>query len=99
MKKLTFKTNKPTGRYRAFDSTYVDIKLDGNKIGSISENPFKVGLMVVKDGVRFKDNNPNCEWKWVYLKREFASFDDAKNFVKENFERIAAQLPLRSAND
>lgn len=87
-KKFTFKTEKPTGKYKSFDPTTYYIKLDGYKVGLINEDkPHKISLMVEKNE-RFTDNNPNCPWKWITLKHESNSIDEAKLWLNENFTAI-----------
>lgn len=86
--KLSFKTERPTGRYRSFSSDYHYIKLDGKKIGQIEDDaPHKIRLMVMKNDV-ITDNNPNCDWKWITLKRDSASIEDAKEFVQRNIDEL-----------
>jgi hypothetical protein len=33
-----------------------------------------------------------CPWRWVVLKRQFNSGDDAKTFLNENFEQISKMI-------
>jgi len=81
-KKFTFKTEKATGRYRSFYPDTHTIKLDKKQVGSISdEKGHKIMLQVIKDGVIIKDDNPNCDWKNIILKREFDSVQAAKEFL------------------
>jgi len=69
-KQFTFKTTKPTGRYRAFEHEYHDIKFKGLKCGSIDNSkPHKIRLMIIKDNIA-EDGNPNCIWKWTTLKHD-----------------------------
>lgn len=92
--KFTFKTEQPTGRYRSFFSASHDIKLGGVVCGSIDdETPHTVKFMKWKDDI-MEDGNPNCQWKWVRLKRKFSSVFEAKEFVKENSEEIQSQIKV-----
>lgn len=92
--KFTFKTEKPTGRYRSFQSASHDIKLGGAWCGSIDDDPpHKVRFMKLKDDP-MEDGNPNCAWKWVTLKKEFQSVADAKEWVRENSELIQRQIKI-----
>jgi len=94
---FTFKTEKPTGRYRSFYNDIYNIKLKNKVVGLITpEIPHKIRLHVVKDGIKFKDNNPNCEWMWITLKVEFKTVDEAKEFLKRNFTGIIQKYNLYS---
>jgi len=91
---FTFKTNKPTGRYKSFFKATYDIKLKGKVVGAItSKAPHRIRLEIIKKDI-MEDKNPNCLWKWTTLKKEFNSVDEAKAFLKENYERIVNQLNL-----
>ena len=92
--KFTFKTDKPTGRYKSFFEAYHHIKLKGEDVGSInSKEPFSIRLMVMKKDI-LEDKNPNCPWKWITLKAEFKSLDEAKEFLNKNFEAITTKWAL-----
>jgi len=87
--KITFKTIKPTGKWRAFDKDNHLIKLDGKEIGAISQDaPYIVSFMVIKDGARFTDNNPNCKWKWVFTRQEHNTLEDAKDWATDYVTRF-----------
>ena len=97
--KFTFKTEKPTGRYKSFSSNYNYIKLNGSNVGSIDdEKPYKIRLMVYKKDMK-EDGNPNCDWKWIILKVGFDNLDDAKNFVLSNATKIVSQFNLKCEKD
>jgi hypothetical protein len=88
---FTFKTEQPTGKYRCFDNPTHHVKLNKVEIGYISpEEPFKIKLTVIKnqDDIAKPKNNPNCPWKWITLKHESKSLQEAKEFLKENFDLI-----------
>jgi len=82
--KFTFKTEKPTGRYRCFFSESHDIKIKKKKVGSIVDRTWSIRLMVLKDDI-MEDGNANCEWKWITLKKQSASLQEAKDWLNENF--------------
>jgi hypothetical protein len=82
--KFTFKTEKPTGRYRSFYRKNHDIKIKKKKVGSIVDREWKIRLMVLKSDIN-EDGNPNCEWKWITLKKESASLQEAKDWLNVNF--------------
>lgn len=97
VEKFTFKTTKPTGRYKSFDKDYHTIKLKGFEVGSIlPDKPFKIRLMVVKNGTTIKDDNPNCTWKWITLKHESETLEAAKEWINANIEGIKKHWPLRT---
>jgi len=95
--KFTFKTTKSTGRYRSFYSDSHDIKLKGNNVGNIQdEKPFKIKLMVMKNEAKgITDNNPNCPWKWITLKKESESLEEAKTWINSVIEQIQKQYELK----
>lgn len=84
MKKFTFKTTKPTGKYRCFHKPYHDIKIKGQTIGNIDHETFKIRLMVIKSDIN-EDGNPNCTWKWITLSKKSNSIQEAKDFLNEDF--------------
>ena len=78
---FTFKTKKPTGRWRSFERSTHIIKIKGSKVGEINdEHPHKISLIVLKDDI-LEDGNSNCEWKWITLKKESNSVSEAKEFL------------------
>jgi len=92
---FTIKTTRPTGKYKSFYSNLHEVKLKGKVVGSIEDNStFTIRLMVMKKDI-MEDKNPNCEWKWIALKNEFASLNDAKLFLKENYKEITRLFKLK----
>lgn len=92
--KFTFKTEKPTGRYRSFQAPYHTIKLNGITVGSIDDgHPHNIRLMVIKNDIT-EDGSPNCKWRWVKLKKESESVALAKEWLKQNTEHITSQLNI-----
>lgn len=92
--KFTFKHIKTTGRYSGFYPTTHDIKLQKKKVGSISNSyPYTISLMVIKVNIR-EDGNPNCTWKWIILKWESKSVEDAKEFLNEKIDDILLNYNL-----
>lgn len=98
--KFTFKTEKPVGKWKAFDSENHYIKLNGKQVGSIAiKAPFKLTFMVLKtDADKNPDKNPNCSWKHITLKKEFESLQEAKDFANANIDRIMKAYTLHSLN-
>lgn len=91
---FTFKTEQPAGKWRSFHKPTYYIKLKKTEIGTIEPDaPHKIRLQVTKTDIN-EDGNPNCEWKWITLKKEFSSVDEAKLFLKEKFESITKQFNL-----
>lgn len=92
--KFTFKHVKNTGKFKGFFPTTHDIKLQGKKVGSISNNhPYTISLMVIKDDI-MEDGNPNCAWKWITVNREFNSVDEAKEHLNEYIYEILSTYDL-----
>ena len=93
--KFTFKTIKPTGKWRSFDSSDHIIKLDKMKVGSIDDKPpHKIWLCIIKEDIN-EDGNPNCEWKSIRLKKESATLEEAKDYLNNNIETIMAKFKLK----
>jgi len=92
--KFTFKTTKPTGRYRSFESALHDIKLNKKIVGSILDKvPYTIGFTINKKDI-MENGNPNCCWRWVRLKKEFTSLQEAKDFLNANIDRLLKQFDL-----
>lgn len=94
MKKFTFKTEHPTGRYRSFEKDLHIVKYNKVEVGTISDDkPCHVKLRVIKGDI-LEDGNVNCEWKWVTLKKDFSSVQEAKDFLNQHVEEIHAKVRL-----
>jgi len=92
---FTFKTNKPTGKWRSFHSTTHDIKIKRKLVGSIDDaHPHKIRLTVIKKDI-LEDGNKNCDWKWIVLKKKSESLEEAKLFLQENYEAILKRYNLK----
>lgn len=92
--KFTFKTEKSTGRYASFYSDHYHIKLNKVEVGYFSpDEPFKIHLQVVKKDI-MEDGNKNCPWKWITLKKESETLDEAKKFLNDNFEVINSKYQI-----
>ncbi len=86
--KFTFKTDRPTGGYKSFFPSHHYVKLKKRTVGMIGDKePHQIRLMVVKSDIN-EDGNPNCEWKWIKLKAEFKTIEEAKEFLNVNFISI-----------
>jgi len=94
IKKFTFKTEKSTGRYRSFYNNINHIKLNKMCCGAIlDEKPYKIKLQVMKDDL-IEDGNENCKWKWITLKKESQTLQEAKDFLNENFDAINKKFKI-----
>lgn len=91
--KFTFKTTKPTGRYRSFGHPYHEIKIKRIVVGAIDHKTWKIRLIVKKEDI-LEDKNPNCPWKWIVLKKESASLQEAKDFLNKYAEEIMQKWNL-----
>ena len=99
MKKFTFKTIKPTGKWKSSLYHVILIKLNKKECGSIdATHPHKIRLMVVKDDIN-EDGNTNCIWKWITFKSEFKTIEDAKSFLNENFITITSKYNIYLSED
>jgi|GEM_PF-2315572 hypothetical protein len=93
-KRFTFKTNHPTGSYSAFFNSSHDVKLNKVVVGNIlDDKPHKIRLMVIKADIN-EDGNPNCAWKWITLKHDSDSLQDAKDFLNANFDIITGKYNI-----
>ena len=92
--KFTFKTTKPTGRYRSFDHPSHAIKLKKIEVGYITpEVPFIIRFKVTKADIA-EDGNPNCPWKWIRLKKQSNSLQEAKDFLNKYCDEIVAKYKI-----
>jgi hypothetical protein len=92
--KFTFKTDKPTGKYKSFDRPIHNVKLEGIEVGRINPDaPFKIRLRVTKSNIN-EDGNPNCPWKWIQLKKESESLQEAKDFLNSHCDDILLKLKI-----
>lgn len=96
--KVTFKTEKPTGKYKSFSLPSHFIKIGDARIGSIDAEDFTIRLMIIKSDI-MEDGNKNCPWKWVRLSRKSVSLQDAKEFIKNNFKSIEEKFNLFIKSD
>lgn len=91
--KFTFKTDKATGPFWSFSPDYHYIKLKKKQCGSINDKTWEIRLQVIKDDIN-EDGNPNCEWKWIQLKKKSDSLQEAKDFVNNHIEAILDKYNL-----
>ena len=92
--KFTFKTHKPTGKWKAFSTPTHYIKLGNVLVGRIDdEHPHKIRLMVIKDDI-MENGNPNCAWKWVCLTKNSNSISEAKEFINKYYDEITSKYNI-----
>jgi len=92
--KFTFKTEKPTGKYISFYNDHHLIKFKRIKVDYFSNEPFyKINLKVIKKDID-EDGNPNCKWKWITLKKESESLQEAKDYLNQNIDKILEKYEL-----
>jgi hypothetical protein len=77
----------------------VNIKIDGDVVGIIEapnwlskDYVWTVRFMVIKTK---PDNNPNCDWKWIKLKKTFEKEEDAREFVLKNITAVASKYTFK----
>jgi hypothetical protein len=93
--KFTFKTIKETGSYAWLHKPHHNILLNKNWVGSINpEKPYLIRLMVMKKDMN-EDSNTNCKWRWITLKNESETLDEAKAFLNENIDAILTKYTIR----
>jgi hypothetical protein len=86
--KFTFKTEKATGKWKAFEPDWHYIKLRRKEIGTISDQcPYKIRLRVVKQDIN-EDGNPNCVWRWITLAKKSNDLTEAKEYLNNHIETI-----------
>lgn len=108
--KFTFKTEKPTGKWRSFQNSQHYIKIKKYQVGQIIENTrglsaygnqsIKVRFQVIKADIN-EDGNTNYNWKWITLAREFKSVDEAKEWLnsEDTFEKLNKQFNFYKHQD
>ena len=91
--KLSFKKDKkPTGLHSVghlYPETF--IKVDGKRIGEIippswnTTNTWKILIAVKKTK---PDDNPNCDWKWANIGKQFDTESEAREWLKTMIKSI-----------
>jgi hypothetical protein len=94
--KFTFKTERPTGSWRAFGNNYNIIKFNKKEVGNIGhKKPFSINLMVIKEDI-MEDSNPNCKWKWIELAEQSNTLQEAKDYLNSQADKIISTWKLYS---
>ena len=78
----------------------IDIKINGLICGYISHpdwtsksGEIRIRLMVYKEDIN-EDGNINCPWRWVTLKYIPEDDSQAREFLKNNVDKIVENLNL-----
>jgi hypothetical protein len=101
-KQFTFKTEKPTGKWKSFSSDTHLIKLDKKQVGEISdEENHEISLYVIKNETDLAkpNNNKNCDWKTITFKKQSKTLEEAKIWLNEHFESINSTYTLKKLED
>lgn len=97
MVKVTFKKEPrmPGLMGVGFPYQSVNIKINKKAVGVIhapnwqsKDSLWGVSFSVMKAE---PDDNPNCNWKWIHLKKRFADEETARGWVKSNIEEVAGK--------
>jgi hypothetical protein len=91
MKKFTFKTEKPTGRYSSFYKNDYHIKMNNQKCGNIysDNNGWYVSLLVYEKDLN-EDGNPNCEFMPIKFNKRLPSLEECKSWL--NSEEVRKHI-------
>lgn len=102
---ISFKKQpKETGLRRiASPYPHVDIKVNKKKCGNISppnwssvDNNWRIQICVKKPE---PDNNPNCDWKWMMVKKDFDNEKEARQWCKDNLQSAVEGYELHYFED
>ena len=96
MKKFTFKKTIHEGRYRSFEKDHTTIKLNKKEVGYISEVEHSLyrAYFAVKEKTK-----EDPAFKWIYIRKVFESEKAAREFIKENNDKIQTNLNLHYFDD
>lgn len=99
--KFTFKTERPTGRYRSFWPEYHKIRFGKTEVGQIIDKEWKIRLIVMKEDINEDPNDTFCDFKWITLKKEFASLQEAKDWLNkpETLKGLLTKYILKSEDE
>jgi len=89
--KFTFKTEKPTGKWKSFEPDHHLIKLKRKECGNITDAAPHVIRFSIK---REPSKTHPAPFHYVTLKKKFDSLDGAKSFLVENTDKIVNQFNL-----
>ena len=98
MKKFTFKKTIHEGLYSSFEKDHTTIKLNKKEVGYIGESDWTkyVVRFAIKKDITKEDT---AGFKWVTLKQTFKNEKDAREYIKENNNRIQEKLNLHCFDD
>lgn len=90
---ITFKNYVRSGRFASFQPKGADIKLNGNKIGWMTEHTF--GVVEVRFHVKKEPTKDDpAPFRNVRLNARFSSIDEAKKAIKASFKQLAEKLDI-----
>ena len=100
MKKFTFKKTIHEGQYRSFEKDHTTIKLNKKEVGYISEVEPRLyrAYFAVKRKLIEKTKKGSA-FKWIYIRKVFESEKAAREFIKENNDKIQTNLNLHYFDD
>lgn len=99
--KVTFKTEKPKGKWAWLDNPTTYIKVDKQNIGNFDtdeNDKITIRLRIIKDDIN-SDGNPNCTWKWIQLKKVSDTLEEAKQFVIDHIKVISEKYNLHKKQE
>lgn len=100
MAKLTFKNEpKYTGLMAVGNRAGSEIKLGGRRVGSILGASFSVSNFRHRVQIAVKDETQKCGWVWVMPKETFATRDEAKEWLRQNFDAVVSGRELHFFED
>jgi len=94
--KFMFKKDKKETGLSSVGYPYPKTRIKHNKkdVGYIDpptwrtkSNEWKIYLAIIKQDI-LEDGNPNCEWRWVSLKKRFKTEPEARLFIKSHLAEI-----------
>lgn len=97
---FTFKKDTPYSKYELDGTPSTQIKINKEQVGYIytddgwngsHDGKFKVRLMIPASEKALK-KNPNRKWTWGKLSVEFNSEQEARDFLKKNFNKLIKQI-------
>lgn len=99
---ITFKNQPKQTGLAAIGNPYADIDIKCNKkvFGMIvapnwrsqNKNQWRITITV-------KEENNSEKWKWATFKQIFNNADDAKKWIKENYEKISEKTQIHFFED
>jgi len=107
MTNFTFKKQEKATGLMAVGEPYpnVDIKLNKKICGYISaptwnsqSNKWLIRFSVIKKDI-MEDGNSNCSWRWITLKKQSETEQEARDFLKIYADKIIEKYDLHFFED